>query len=118
ELALHLLGERGPVATHDLHADELDRVEIRAVSQSRGTLARATSAVAGARQEQLQVQLLELQLELALHAPALFDVRAQLLRERSCQFRSARSCAVRIVRTRVHEQAVRVAVEHHEARSL
>src|SRR5262245_35583932 len=54
ELALDLLGQRGPVAADDLHSYELDSALRGAFTlpQTRVTLARATRTVPGSREEQ------------------------------------------------------------------
>src|SRR5690348_293386 len=70
QLALNFLRERGPVAAHHFHADELDDVGILALFQSHIPLARAPRAVPRARQEESQVKFLELERQAALYLPA------------------------------------------------
>ena len=50
-LELHLLRRGGPVTTHDLHADELQLVERRAVPEAHVALARASRAAAREREK-------------------------------------------------------------------
>ena len=74
ELALHLLGERGPVAAHDFHADEFDAVDLITMAKAGVALARAPRAVARVRQKQSAVQLFKFELKPARYLPALGDV--------------------------------------------
>src|SRR5690606_23274839 len=116
ELALDIARERGPVAPHDLHADELD---LAAPVQHAGVaLARSAHAVAGVRKEELRIELLELELEPARDSPPRRDmpreVAGQLLGER----RALRERGARVLRAGQHEQAVRIAVQHLVAAGL
>src|SRR5690606_31150466 len=108
ELALHFFCERGPVAAHDFHADELD---LAVGPQAHVALARATRAVTGPRQEQAAVELLELELEPALDAPARAHVLGKRCGELPAESRPVRLGFVLVVDARGDEQAVGVAVE-------
>ena len=88
------------------------------MDQARHNVARAARAVAGARQEQLQIQLLELELETALHVPARLDVPLEVAIEQRGEPCSLGARLLRIARVGAHEQAVGVAVQHTEASRL
>jgi hypothetical protein len=66
--------------------------------------------VPSARQEQLQIQLLELELETAPHAPARLDVLLEIAIELGGEPGSLGACPLRIARRGAHEQTVGVAV--------
>ena len=78
ELTLHALGQIGPVATDDLHANELHAIAGRVMHQPGVTLARSACAASCVRQEEPEIELFELQLQLAAHAPVLFDVPREI----------------------------------------
>src|SRR5688572_24057130 len=118
QFALHLLCECRPVATHDLHADELHLVDAVAVPEPGIALAGAARAVARMRQEQLEIEFLELELQATRYAPAFLDVSRQIGVQGRGELSRPVSSKLGIRRRRLHEQAVRVAVEHQEAGRL
>src|SRR5690242_20582884 len=64
QLALHLLGELGPIAPDNLHPNEFDAVRSRAaVKQASVPFTGAAGAVPGGGKKQLQIKLLVLQLQ-------------------------------------------------------
>src|SRR6202034_3099462 len=107
KLALHALRERRRVAPDDLHADELDRAGAAGrIDQTGITFARATRAVTGARQEQLQIQFLELELETAAHAPARLDVPLEVAIELGGEPGGLGARPLGVARGGAHKQAV------------
>src|SRR5690606_37275194 len=80
--------------------------------QAHVALARATRAVTGPRQEQAAVELLELELEPALDAPARAHVLGKRCGELPAESRPVRLGFVLVVDARGDEQAVGVAVEY------
>src|SRR5687768_6071738 len=114
QFALHLLCECRPVATHNLHADELYLVDAVAVLEPGIALAGAARTVARMRQEQLEIEFLELELQAARYAPAFLDVAPQIGVQRRGELLRLVSSSLGIRRRRLDEQAVRVAVQHHE----
>src|SRR5690606_4300195 len=114
QLALDLLRKGRPIAADDFHADELHGVST--VGESRIALAGAARAVPCLGEKQLRVELLELELELTRHSPACFDVLRELAIQLRRELASACKRRFRILDARLHEQAVRIAVENPKAR--
>src|SRR2546425_105429 len=81
ESALEDLAHLGPVAPHDLHADEDDLLRLSgpgAPHEARVALPRARAPVADRGQDELEEKHLELQLEAARNIPGLADAFAEL----------------------------------------
>jgi hypothetical protein len=111
ELALEAAGHRAPVAAHGLEADDLHRLPVAVDDEARVALLAAHHAAAHLGHEEARVDLLELQLEVALAAELAADRRAHLGADDLAQLAAADAGAPGVGLVDVDEERVRVAVD-------